>query len=863
MIDDGLDTFDPDRDQEMIHEALLHTRQTRIAFSRSVTPLPKVPLPGYTIVREIRRGGQGVVYEATQNATHRRVAIKMLREGSLAGRVEQLRFQREMAVLGRFRHPNIVRLYDGGAVEGRPYYIMDYVEGQPLDAYVQTNECPIRETLTLLRKVAEAVHAAHLKGIVHRDLKPTNIRVDANGEPHVLDFGLAKLMEPGDWSSQPEYSLTMEGQFAGSLPWAAPEQIESGGGEVDIRTDVYALGVILFSALTKQFPYEVMGSPRRVMDNILRVEPSRPSALRSGLDDDVDTIVLKCLSKDPARRYQSAGDLVRDVERYLDHQPIEAKRDSTLYVVRRLIRRHRWVTAACLGAILALVAFGVTVTILLERARRAQIDAQKAYAELQNNTRAVVTEIAPYLTKVPKGSEARAKLLAAVLALFERMDNLSLDDPLLENDRADAMVQMSDMVVAMDEPAEAMRLRREIVDIRERLVREYPENPLYLADLATDYVRVGNLLNKPDQLADQRRLYERALELDKQLVAEYPDNIRFVDDLAFSYERMGGLAVLDRDYDKAEELFARQHEWALWLVERAPDRPGSHWALLCSLGQQAAMRAVRNDVAGSVEIQSRMLGIARRLQDLDPEKPEFIKALISVTHSLGTQATHHNPALSIEMLEETESRLQQLVDLEPNNHDRIRDLAKLYHELGNAHQANDDLPGAMSNYQRSLEILGRISKDTSVQPETLSIRLSSLSALAAHSYRAGDFDSQREYEIEALEAIHRLESLLPQDHRNLYSLAHYLSDCDAPGLCQLEYAESLARRSAALSNNEIPRPWFTLVRILYKQERMTEAREAAKFAMERWPLENVPFRVLAQDLLQSKGELETGEYSTK
>jgi tetratricopeptide (TPR) repeat protein len=248
---------------------------------------------------------------------------------------------------------------------------------------------------------------------------------------------------------------------------------------------------------------------------------------------------------------------------------------------------------------------------------------------------------------------------------------------------------------------------------------------------------------------------------------------------------------------------------------------------------------------------------------LDPEKPEFIKAFISVTHSLGTHATHNNPALSIKMLDDTESQLRQLIELEPNNHDRIRDLAQLYHHLGNAHRANANELAAISNYQRSLETMRRISKDTPEQPQSLNVKLSSLHALAGHAFRAGDFDSQWKYEMEALETIHHLESLLPQDHLNLYSLAHLLSDCEAPALCQLEYAESLARRSAELSKNELPRPWFALVRILYKQKRMTEAREAAKFAMERWPLENVPFHELAQELLQSNGELETSEYSTK
>ena len=321
--------------------------------------VPSDSFPGYELVGQVHRGGQGVVYRAVQTATGRDVAIKVMHEGPFVGPRSKARFEREVRILGQLKHPNIVTIHDSGTAVGNHYFVMDYIPGQPLDAHMGSRKWSVDETLRLFAKICEAVNAAHLRGIIHRDLKPTNIQIDESGEPQILDFGLAKTETDDSDVTTQRQATTVTGQFLGSLPWASPEQADGMPEQIDLRTDVYSLGVILYQMLTGRFPYPVAGRMREVLGNILEAEPTRPRTIRKDVNDEVETIVLKCLAKEPGRRYQSAGDLARDIHRYLAGQPIEAKRESTLYVLRKQMRRYRAPLAAGLAFVVLLIASSI------------------------------------------------------------------------------------------------------------------------------------------------------------------------------------------------------------------------------------------------------------------------------------------------------------------------------------------------------------------------------------------------------------------------------------------------------------------------------------------------------------------------
>ncbi|MFN0135011.1 MAG: serine/threonine protein kinase [Phycisphaerae bacterium] len=376
-------------DNELLVE--LATAVRRSAAKATNSPVP-VEIAGYKIRETIGRGGQGVVYRAVQLSTKRDVAIKVIREGPLTTSGELARFQREVEILARLDHPHIVKILDSGAAAGCRYFVMELIDGVPLDEYFEISvggasssttgsaassnssrshlarfaASELERRLHLFARVCEAVHGAHLRGVMHRDLKPANVLVDRAGDPHVLDFGLARNAVHGD-----ETTLTREAHFVGTVRWASPEQTSGDPAQIDLRSDVYSLGLMLHNLLTGDFPYAVAGSLPDVIANIRSADPTPPGLRRRGISAELDTIVLKCLAKEPERRYESAGALARDVRHFLDGSPLDARRDSIWYVVRKRLSRHRRAVALTTVLGIASIAALLTGTYLAARAAEA------------------------------------------------------------------------------------------------------------------------------------------------------------------------------------------------------------------------------------------------------------------------------------------------------------------------------------------------------------------------------------------------------------------------------------------------------------------------------------------------------------
>jgi len=328
-------------------------------------------IPGYEIGAVIGRGGQAVVYDALQRSTRRRVALKVLLHSGSGRRIR--RFEREIEVVAGLRHPNIVAVFDSGVTEnGLLYAAMEYVEGRPVNEYVDTavkgagsdRNC-MRNLVALFVRICEAVNHAHQHGIIHRDLKPANILVDRDGQPHILDFGLAKAARTDDATE-----LTFEGDFLGTPAYAAPEQLRGDPEIVDIRADVYALGVIFYELLAGQLPYHLSGSLARIIRCISEEIPPPPSTCNGTVGNELDAIALKALAKEPERRYQSAAALVDDLKRFLAHEPIDAKRDSTWYVLRKTTRRYK--VPLGVGAVILVLLMAFTVAMSIQAGRLAK-----------------------------------------------------------------------------------------------------------------------------------------------------------------------------------------------------------------------------------------------------------------------------------------------------------------------------------------------------------------------------------------------------------------------------------------------------------------------------------------------------------
>jgi len=477
-------------------------------------------IPNYQLLREISRGGQGIVYKAIQKTTKRQVAVKVMREGPFAGPRDRIRFEREIEVLAQLSHPNIVTILDSGVVRRDAgqmhFFAMDYISGRSLDAWLGESKRRVDEVLRVFIKICEAVNAAHLKGIIHRDLKPGNVRIDGQGEPHILDFGLAKtatgeVVDELDAQATPQM-MTVTGQLLGSLPWSSPEQADGRIAMIDVRTDVYSLGVMLYQCLTGRFPYEVIGAIRDVMNNILYTSPARPSTVsapgRARINNEVETIVLKCLSKERDRRYQNAGELARDLHNYLDGLPIEAKRDSGWYILRKKANRHRALAVSIAAITLAVVAGGATSAVFWQRERGARIEAQAATATAteaatrERFERRRVESLFEFVKQVlasPDPDLLQGDNAAGAIRIAEsaevRARSDFLDEPLM---RADWLDNLGQVHLTFGSTDSARRLLAEALQIR----IEAGAPPLELAASQTHMARAAlDTANKADALA--------------------------------------------------------------------------------------------------------------------------------------------------------------------------------------------------------------------------------------------------------------------------------------------------------------------------------------------------------------------------
>src|SRR6266576_2831573 len=291
----------------------------------------------YELLAVVGRGGQGVVYRAHQKSLNRTVALKMISLGSCATEAHLKRFRREAEAAASLEHSGIVPIYEVGEGDGSCYFSMRFVEGGQLDQVIKRKPMSIRHATELIAKVARTVDYAHEHGILHRDIKPGNILLDQKGEPHLTDFGLARLV-------QTESTMTRTLDVLGTPSYMAPEQAVGNNAAVGSVTDVYGLGAVLYQLLTGQPPF-AGGATYETIKLLLDTEPKQPRLLNPKIDRDLSTICLKCLEKDPKRRYSSALALAEDLERWLKHEPIRARHTGISTRARKWVRRNRSIAA--------------------------------------------------------------------------------------------------------------------------------------------------------------------------------------------------------------------------------------------------------------------------------------------------------------------------------------------------------------------------------------------------------------------------------------------------------------------------------------------------------------------------------------
>jgi eukaryotic-like serine/threonine-protein kinase len=502
----------------------------------------------YRVVRELGRGGMGVVYLAGRDdqAFEKQVAIKLLQGDAVSADLVR-RFHRERQILARLDHPNIARLLDGGnADEGLPYFVMEYIEGRPIDAFCDEQRLPTTERLALFLGVCAAVAYAHRNLVVHRDLKPSNILVTAEGTPRLLDFGIAKLLGPGGG----EATSTRAAAF--SPAYASPEQVR--GEPLTTSTDVYSLGVLLYVLLTGRSPYRLR--TRQTLEMVKAVveqEPDRPSVavertdaithadgssetltpvgvsqtregapekLKQRLRGDLDTILLKALQKDPERRYASVVELSEDVRRHLEGLPVHARQDSVAYRASKFARRHKAAVSA--GVLIAATLIGATVlTAWQARVARHERDrAERRFNQVRKLANAVLFDYHDQIEKLAGSTLVRAQMVKDGLQYLDTLSAEGGGDSLLQRELAGAYervasAQGSPSGANLGDSASALVSYRKALRIRERLSAAEPRDEALRQELIHTHVNVGELLRNTGDTGGALAQFDRALLVDR------------------------------------------------------------------------------------------------------------------------------------------------------------------------------------------------------------------------------------------------------------------------------------------------------------------------------------------------------------
>jgi serine/threonine-protein kinase len=555
-------------------------RSESYAEAAGITGLPAFAprsFDGYELLEQIGEGGMGVVYKARQKSPNRLVALKMLRLSALASTDDLRRFRNEAESVAALDHANIVPLYEVGEHDGQPYFSMKLVEGHCLANQLERFRAEPRAAALLLVELARAVHHAHQRGVLHRDLKPSNILLDAAGQPHITDFGLAKHVEA-------DSSLTQSGALVGTPSYMAPEQASGVRDTVTTATDIYGLGAVLYTLLCGRPPFKG-GTVLQTLEQVKRCEPEAPSAGNLQIDRDLENICLKCLEKEPGRRYASAQSLAEDLERWLNGMPTEARPVGRPARFLRWCQRNRLVAtlmATVAGVVIfAVVGLGVS-TLLIWRAKqlteleKEQTKAALARAEAQTRwaRRAVnemYTEVAEkWLADEPQMTEMQRHFLLQAMKFYNELTQERSTDPEVRAETGSAYRRLGVIQSALLETDKADQPLRASVAVFEQLFAEGGSDSQLRHELFQSYFELGDFLKSRGQLTEAEIVLKKAADLAAELREASPDDQVCLVQRARSLAVLGDLFRLRSRSSEAELTLKESLDVFHGLVARFP-----------------------------------------------------------------------------------------------------------------------------------------------------------------------------------------------------------------------------------------------------------------------------------------------------
>ena len=728
-------------------------------------------IPGYQILGELGRGGMGVVYKARQLSLQRLVALKMVRTGPFASAEERHRFHLEAEVVARLHHPNIVQIFEVGELAGQAFLVLELIDGHSLQRKMGAAWRP-QEAAQLMETLARAMHYAHEHGIVHRDLKPANIlihlenwgsRADDHGEgdhvptvtnlptaiPKITDFGLAKLM------AADSVGPTVTGDFLGTPTYSAPEQASGKIRDIGPHTDVYSLGAILYELLTGRPPFQG-ATVLETLDQVRTQEPTSLSRLQKKVPRDLETICLKCLQKDPRKRYTSALLFAEDLGRYLTGQPIQARRIGMAERLVKWARRRPAIAALIVVSAMAALGLGMggwwsalQLSAAAQREAKEKQLAQENFAEAVDAVERMLNDVAAVdLAEVPQMEAVRKKLLlqaqdfynkflqnpgsgpqvaflagrakgrlgdihdmleehaAAEKSYNEARDYLQGNEVEKRRELARVSNNLGVLLKKLGRYPEAEKTLQHALDLRRQLAREYPDQAEYAQDLAATLYHQGTVLARlANQRAKAEEEYREALEVQEDLARAHPDKPDYGRDQARTLNNLG-ILLWRVQPQEAEKSFRQSIHIYDKIISAHPDVPGYRFQLARSHNNLANLLRQREQVEKNF---GRARDLLKQLAVDFPKVPLYRQELAGIYLSIGVFHDKANrPELADKAYQKALELRRKVAQESPGVPDYQHTLANLHVNLGEMLRAKGQHAEAADHYRQAVALLNKI-----------------------------------------------------------------------------------------------------------------------------------------------------------